>query len=205
MRMPLVAPHEPIDFVWFVESGIVSMVAESPDGRQVEVGIVGREGMVDPAMVNGADRSPLNCFVQVAGEARRMPAAVLRAAIEDSASLRLLLARYVQTLLVQISHTALANAANTIEQRLARWLVMSGDRIDGAAVPMTHEFLAVMLGVRRAGVTVAVRSLAALGLIEAARGQIAIRDRAGLVAYSRAIYGPPEAEYVRLIGRDPFA
>lgn len=139
VRLSLVTAGEPIAFAWFIESGVMSIVAETPDGRQIEVGIVGREGMVDVSAINGADRSPLNCFVQIGGDGLRLPVGELRKAMEASPTLRRLLAAYVQTLLIQISHTALANGANTIEQRLARWLLMSGDRVDGVRVAMTHD------------------------------------------------------------------
>ena len=204
-RMPLATAGEAIAYAWFIESGVISISAETPDGCPIEVGIAGREGLVDVAMVGGADSSPFDCFVQIPGEALRLPAGELCQAIEASPTLRRLLAAYVQTLLIQISHTALANGANTIGQRLARWLLMSSDRLGGDTVPITHNFLSGALGVRRAGVTVAVQTLDARGMIHASRGLIAIRDRAALKAYSRDLYGPPEAEYRRLIGRNPFA
>lgn len=197
--MSLTVTDIPTASAWFIESGLVSMVAESAEGREIEVGVIGREGVVDPSAILGADRAMFNCFAQVPGSALRMPAAELRRALEASTTLRALLTRYMLTLMVQIAHTALANATHTIEKRLARWLLMSDDRVDGHEVQMTHDFLAVMLGVRRAGVTEAVQSLVAMGLIEAGRGKIVIRDRVALAAYVRDLYGLPEATYQSLI------
>ncbi len=204
VRTPLVLPMELIQYSWFPESGIVSVVTPMPDGRQVEAGIIGREGMVDTATVNGVDRSSLLCFVQVAGMAYRLPSAELQRAMAASKTLRTRLAQYAHVMTVQIAHTAFANAANTIEQRLARWLLMASDRAsENAAVAMTHEFLSVMLGVRRSGVTIAVNDLVHMGAITARRGSIAVLDRAQLIALCKGSYGPPEAEYARLFGATP--
>ncbi len=204
VRTQLVVPEQVITQVWFVESGIVSVVASMPDGRQVEAGIIGSEGIVDIAVVNGADRTPLNSFVQVAGEALRMPAADLRRAMAASPALRTRLMQFVQTFLVQVAHTAFANAANTIEERLARWLLMATDRVEAdEAIAMTHEFLSVMLGVRRAGVTMAVQALVDMGAIRSGRGRLEVIDRAMLESVTRNSYGPAEGEYRRIFGISP--
>lgn len=199
-RLQLVVPGETIEFAWFVDTGVVSVATESPDGRQIEVGLVGCEGMVDVATVNGADRSPLNSFVQVSGQAWQIPAAALRRAMDASPPLRERLSNFVQTLLVQVSQSALANGVGNIDERLARGLLMSHDRVVGTDIEMTHELLAVMLGVRRAGVTVALQALSNAGLIAAGRGHIEVLDRSGLERYANEIYGVPEAEYDRLFG-----
>lgn len=204
VREQLVAPGEPIENTWFIESGIVSVIVEMPDGRQAEVGLVGAEGFIDVATVNGIDASPLNCLVQVGGEAWRIKSADLRRALDTSATLRAVMHKFVQTLLMQISSTAFASAANTIEERLARWLLMASDRVpDDDAIMMTHEFLSVMLGVRRTGVTLAIQSLVEAGAILGGRGRLSILDRTLLQTISHGGYGPAEDEYRRLFGVSP--
>ncbi|MGI4875892.1 MAG: Crp/Fnr family transcriptional regulator [Janthinobacterium lividum] len=202
LRDSLVEPQRRLSHAYFPEDALVSVVATTRDGHQTEVGIIGRDGFVDVAMIHGADSSPLESFVQIAGTANRVPLADLRTALEASPALRTLLSRYAQCFLVQVSHTALANATHTIEQRLARWLVMSQDRIDGPEVSMTHEFLSIMLGVRRAGVTIAVQEIERRGLIKARRGILRITDRGALEDLAGDSYGTPEAEYHRLLGFD---
>ena len=202
LRTHLVVPDVPVASAWFVESGIVSVITTMADGRQVEAGIIGHEGMVDVATVNGVDRSPLDAFVQLSGKALRMSVAELQRAMAERPGIRAHLAKFAQALLVQIAHTSFANAANTIEERLARWILMASDRAPpGEAIAMTHEFLATMLGVRRAGVTIGVQALTDVGAISTSRGRIEIANRENLKSLSRGVYGPPELEYERLFAR----
>lgn len=204
---PVSLPHkhdicvagQAFDWVVFPETGLVSIVADST-GRQLEVGIVGRDGLAPYAAVLGSDTSPLRQYVQVEGQGHRMRATALHAAIDASPPLRALLLRYVHAFTMQASQTALANGTCTIEQRLARWLLMVQDRVDGDEVRLTHEFLSYMLGVRRTGVTLALHVLEGEGLIRARRGSITIVDRARLIVASNNSYGPAEAEYERLLG-----
>lgn len=202
LRQHLVEAQLPLQNVWFIEDGVGSVVATTAGGKQSEVGMVGCDGIVDVALINGTDATPLECFIQIPGSGWRLPSAALREASEASPALRLLLTRYAQSFLVQIAHTALANATHTIDARLARWLLMSHDRLDGDTIVMTHEFLSIMLGVRRAGVTIAVQSLEGSGLIRARRGSVIVADRAGLEQLAGDAYGTPEAEYARLFGFD---
>ncbi len=188
----LIHPNRLIEQSWFLTEGIASIVIATTEGHQTEVGIVGREGMVDMATVHGVDRSAYECFIQVAGAGYCLPAAVLREEIDACAGLRGILMGYAYEFLVQVSGTALANASFTIEQRLARWLLMCHDRIDGNAVPLTHEFLSLMLNVRRAGVTIAVQTLERLKLVDTRRGVISIIDRAGLERLTLDSYAAPE-------------
>lgn len=188
--------------VTFPESGVISVVATTPAGRQAEVGLIGREGLSGLSIVNDTDIPVLGCFVQIAGTAYQVPVARMKLALLASDALRAILGRYNQSFMMQISHSALAYAVHSIDERLARWLLMSQDRAGGADVPMTHEFLSLMLGVRRAGVTVALRDLENDGVIETRRGVITILDRARLDARSAGSYGAPEAEYHRLLGID---
>jgi CRP-like cAMP-binding protein len=193
-------PNKPVKAVCFMETGIASVVARSPHGEKVEVGVIGREGMTGHIVVMGNDRSPNESYMQVAGSGLSMPAAKLRVALDESATLRPLLTLYVQTFTTQASYTALANARGRLEERLARWLLMAHDRIEGDELPLKHEFLALMLGVRRAGVTVALQELASASLIGTHRGRITVVDREGLEEAANGLYGTPEAEYKRLIG-----
>ncbi|QXQ07686.1 Crp/Fnr family transcriptional regulator [Sphingosinicellaceae bacterium] len=189
-----------IDRVYFPESGIISIVAVTLDGRSCEIGLFGREGMSETATVLGTDHSPHEAYVQVAGgTALRLPTEVLNEAFETSLTLRHHLLRYVQAMMIQLS-SSIAAAGQTIEQRLARWLLMCHDRLDDDEVPLTHDFMAMMLGVRRAGVTTSLHALDQHGLIATGRGNVTILDRAGLEAFAAGAYGLAEAEYFRLIG-----
>ena len=190
----------PIEAAWFMESGIASLVAISAEGQRVESGLFGREGFGPVAIVMGGDRSPYEGQVQMADDYLRIGAEPLAAAIERSASLRGILLRFAQSLSVQTSYTALSNAVHPIDERLARWLLMCHDRVDGADLPMTHEFLSVMLAVRRPSVTTALHVLEGNGFIRAERGRITVRNRAAMEEFAGDSYGPPEREYERLIG-----
>jgi len=198
-KQGLEQPHQPIEHIYFLEPGVGSVVAVTASGERLEVGIFGPEGMSGLAVVQGSDRSPHETFIQVPGEAIRIGAAALRDAIEERASLRRLLLRYAQAFTLQVAYTALANGRCSIDERLARWLVMCHDRVDGDSFPITHEFLALMLGVRRAGVTTALQSLEAIEAIKASRGRIEILDREELIKCAGGSYGAPEAEYERLM------
>ena len=200
LRMNLEQSRAPIEFVYFLEEGIGSVVAKSRQGRDTEIGFIGFEGMTGTALVMGDDRNVHECFVQMAGEAIRVDAGAFSALLASSPTMRLFLLRYAQTLHIQTGYTALVNARSKLEERLARWLLMCDDRVSGGRLTITHEFLAVMLGVRRPGVTVALQLLEGHGLIRATRGEIAIRDRRGLVVLANGGYGEAEAEYERLIG-----
>ena len=193
-------PNGTIEDVYFLESGLASIVAQLPGGRDIEVGIVGRDGMTGAAVILGDKQSTNTTFMQVSGHGFKLPSSVLRSAMEQSAALHSLVLCYIQSLLIQTASTALANGHAKLEERLARWLLMVHDRMDGLIVPLTHEFLAVMLGVRRPGVTVALHILEGKGLIRTVRGQVTILSRKGLIQQSRGSYGVAEAEYLRLFG-----
>jgi CRP-like cAMP-binding protein len=197
---PLVESDQPLLLSWFLEHGIASVVATTPTGHQTEVGIIGRDGVVEVATLFGADRAAHRCFIQLAGSGYRLPANALQAACENSASLRQLLLGYAYSFMAQVAGTALANASYSIDERLARWLLMCHDRIDGDDIATTHEFLALMLNVRRAGVTVTIQALENAGLVKARRGTITIVDRSGLEQWAADSYGAPEAVFARLIG-----
>jgi CRP-like cAMP-binding protein len=200
LRKQLEGSRKRIDYVYFPESGIVSVVANGGNKRSIEVGLIGREGMTGLAVVMGVDRSPHYTFVQVAGTALRIRADDLREAISKSATMHQRLLQYGHAFLMQTGYTAMANGRSKIEERLARWLLMAQDRIDGDTLPLTHEFLSIMLGVRRPGVTHALNLLERAGLVSANRGSITIIDREGLEESSNGAYGAPEAEFNRLFG-----
>jgi CRP-like cAMP-binding protein len=200
-KMYLERQRKPIEFVYFPEEGIASTVAKIRLGRDAEVGVIGYEGMTGTAMVMADERSPHDCYMQVAGRGHRIAAAAFTDVLAESPTLRSLLLRFTQSLSIQTSYTALVNVRCSLEQRLSRWLLMCGDRVPGDSIDITHDFLSIMLGVRRPGVTVATQILEGKGLIRATRGNIVIRDREGLIASADGGYSEPEAEYERLIGR----
>lgn len=184
--------NSPIDTVYFIDHGFASDVADGPGKRDIEVGFIGREGMTGLAVVLGADRARHNTYIQVAGAGQRVSASKLRRAMARSAGLRRQLLRCANEFLIQTTETALANGRSKNEQRLARWLLMAHDRIDGCNLPLTHKLLALMLGVQRSAVTATVQALEREGLIKGGRRVIAIRDREGLVRFSRGAYVAPD-------------
>lgn len=189
-----------IEYVYFPEGGIVSIVSLTLDGKPCEVGFFGREGMSETATVLGTDHSPHEAYVQSAGlSGLRIPEHALNRAFEQSPTLRRHLLRYVQAMMIQLS-SSIAAAGQTIEQRLARWLLMCNDRLDGDEVPLTHDFISMMLGVRRSGVTESLDHLEKQGFISKRRGVIVISDRERLKDLAGSGYGLAEAEYERLIG-----
>jgi|SRR5580698_800098 CRP-like cAMP-binding protein len=190
VRLRLEDHGEPIKHVYFVEHGIVSVVANGQGKRSIEVGIIGREGMTGFALIMGEERAAHESFVQLAGSGQRITAAHLRMAIKTSVTLHAAFLRYGNTFAAQTAQTALANGRSKIEQRLARWLLMAHDRIDGDDMLLTHEFLSTMLGVRRPGVTEALNVLQDAGLIRSRRGTISILDRTGLEKNSDGTYRP---------------
>lgn len=190
--------HTPIAHVYFPDSGIVSVVV-SLGKDQVEAGIVGREGMTGTAVALGNHRSPNDVFVQIAGQGHRISAKRFRVALAASRTLSQLVSLYAHVFMGQLAQTAFANGTATLEARLARWLLMAHDRQDDDELNLTHEFLAVMLSVRRSGVTEALGGLERRRLIRTKRGVIEIVSRKGLEKAAGGLYGVPEAEYKRLI------
>jgi len=197
-------PNKPIKHVCFPLDGLVSVVAFTSGTRQSEVGLIGREGMTGINVVMGGDRSPHLSYVQVPGQAGlRLSADELREAMRERPTIQSCFLHFAQAFMTQATHTAVANGRGKIEERLARWLLMVHDRLSGNELNLTHEFIAMMLNVRRAGVTEALRGLTDRGLITAKRGQIVVTDRSGLEEHANGLYGIPEREYLRLIGWRP--
>jgi len=182
VRTCLAEPNRPVGHVYFMEQGITSVVASTPQGRRIELGMIGREGVTAICVLLGADRSPHEFFVQTPGVGLEVPVDDLRRATAASASLHQHLLRFVQAFMVQMGQTALSNARHPLDQRLARWLLMCHDRVDGDDLAHTHEFLSLMLSVRRAGVTEALQTFEDRGLISCTRGRITVLDRTKLEA-----------------------
>jgi CRP-like cAMP-binding protein len=200
MREILHRPNEPIPSVLFPERGYVSLLATLEDGDAAEVGLVGREGMVGVPLALGADRSHLEVLVQAEGHALHLDADIFLTRMNEHPSLRTLILRYVMAFNTQITMTAACNGRHHIEQRLARWLLMAHDRLENDEFPMTHEFLSMMLGVRRAGVTVAAGMLQKAGFISYDRGRVRITDKPGLEAAACECHGIVRREFERLLG-----
>lgn len=191
---------QPLAHVYFLESGMVSIVARSPEGLRTEAGIIGREGFVHPAIALEAGQIPNDIQIQLKDDAHRVAVSDFSELIHASATLRKILLRYAQVYNVQVTATALTNSVHQVEERLARWLLMVHDRSDSDDLALTHEFLSVMLSVRRPTVTNALHNLASSGFIEIDRGNIMIKKRAAMERYAADAYGVPEAEYQRLLG-----
>lgn len=187
-RTMLSSPEQSIKYCWFLESGIASVVATSHDGQETEAGIIGREGMADIATILGGVRSPLRTFMQIDGKGLRIPVRTMTAAYAASAAVRKIFNLFAFELLCQVAQTALANASYSVEQRLARWLLMCADRLGKSEITLTHEFLSVMLNVRRAGVTLAIQSLQNSGYLESRRGSVRIINRRGLEEFAKDAY-----------------
>jgi CRP-like cAMP-binding protein len=198
-RERLQSANREVKNIYFPETGLGSVVAiGGSERRQTEVAVVGREGMTGLPVVLGAGRSPYDIFMQVEGDGQRISAVDLCAAMDQSVTLLRGFLRFAHVFAIQTGHTALANAQGKIEERLARWLLMAHDRVECDQLVLTHEFLALMLGTRRAGVTVALGHFEAKGVIETARGAVTVLDREGLEECANGLYGVPEAEFERL-------
>jgi CRP-like cAMP-binding protein len=196
----IIQAHAPIEHVYFLEAGVTSVVTRTESGRRIEIGLVGRDGFAGVPVLLGADQTPHETFMQVGGSALRMRADAFRHALEQSPALQKLLLRFVQVFHIQTAQTAACNGTHSVGKRLARWLLMCHDRLDGDELPLTHEFIAVMLAVRRPGVTEALQMLEREEAIRAERRNIVVLDRRKLEETAGESYGIPEAEYERLIG-----
>jgi CRP-like cAMP-binding protein len=191
-------PNRPIEAVFFMDTGIASVVGIQPNGTAVEIGLIGGEGMSGTAIVLGTDRSPHSTYIQVSGTGQKLGAEELRNAMRERPSMQTVLLKFAQAFAVQTGQTAIANGRAKLHERLARWLLMAHDRVSGNTLPLTHEFLSLMLAVRRAGVTEAMHVLQSQELIQAHRGEMIILNRNGLEKIAGNFYGVPELEYRRL-------
>lgn len=188
-----------MDYIYFPLDSMVSLVAQMAGGAEVEVGVTGFEGVVGLPALLGVDRSPHLNMVQMPGGAVRARAAVLRDELGRGGALLQVTLRYAQSVMVMAAQTAACNALHTLAERLAKWLLMSHDRRRGDELPLTHDFLSMMLGCRRAGVTEAAVVLQAEGLIKYHRGRITVTDREGLEGFACECYPIIKAEFDRLM------
>ena len=199
-RTVLHTSGHPITAVFFVERGYASMLAGLRNGDAAEVGMIGREGMVGLSVILEADSSPLEALMQAKGIVLRLDADVFRKALAEYPQFRRLMLRYAMAFHMQVSMTAACNGHHLIEQRLARWLLEAHDRAEADELPMTHEFLATMLGVRRAGITVAAGALQKAGFIRYEQGKIKIVEVQGLEAAACECHSVVRREFTRLLG-----
>jgi CRP-like cAMP-binding protein len=194
----LYTAHDPVEYAHFPLSGICSVIAKN-EGGKIETGIIGREGFIGIPIVLFVESAASEVVVLAEGSALRISRLKLLNAIQKSPSLNKLLLRFAHVFSVQVAQTALANGHNTISERLARWLLMCQDRAESREFPMTHQFLSVMLAVRRAGITEALNDLEGKKVIRATRGHIIILNRTILKQIAGAAYGTPEEEYKRVM------
>jgi CRP-like cAMP-binding protein len=199
LRKLLYEVDEPIPYVYFPLSGVYSVVSSMEDGATVEVATIGNEGMVGLPVFLGTDSIPLKAFTQIPGEALRMNAQAFRETLKQGNSeISIWLHRYTQALFHQVAQHAACNRLHAVEERCARWLLMSHDRVGRDQFPLTQEFLSQMLGIRRASVPVATGILQKAGLITYHRGVITILDREKLEEASCGCYAIVSKEYDRL-------
>jgi CRP-like cAMP-binding protein len=189
----------PMPHAFFIERGAASVFSRSGDGGPIEVGTLGRGDLVGVPIVLGAERSPHRCVVQVPGEALRMSAGNLKRAVDELPHLRDLLLAYVQAVMVQGAQLVVCNMRHGLKERLARWLLVAQDRLDGHEIPLTRQSLSRAIGVRRAGITTAVGRMEREGLIRRDRGRLTIVDRAALERASCECYRAIRVEHQRVL------
>jgi CRP-like cAMP-binding protein len=195
----LYLPEQKMEHVYFVTRGVVSLLAALENGATVEAGVIGSEGMVGVPIILGADSTPNQALIQGEGDALRMSSNDARTEFRKGGRLSDLILRYTHTLFTQVAQTAACNRLHSIEQRLARWLLLTQDRVDSHEFVLTQDFLSRMLGVRRAGVSVAATTLKQAGLIDYHRGTMMVLNRKGLENYSCECYGIVRDEYDRYL------
>ena len=201
-RQVIEVPAKPISHAYFLDIGVASVVAVDNEDHRIEVGVIGFEGVTGVPLIMGDNRAQHSTYMQIGGTGHRITAEQLTTGIAKSETLRALMLKSAQGFMIQTAQTALTNGRAKLEQRLARWLLMAHDRMTTDAVPLTHEFLAVMLGVRRAGVTVAIHGFERKGLVTTRRGQLTLVNRAGIEQIAGSFYGTPEAELKRLLSEN---
>ena len=198
-RDVLYEPDDDLRHVYFPETAVISLINAFSNGGTIEIGTVGREGMVGlPAFLSGG-KAAMRAVAQLPGTVFRLDVGALEQHAQAGSPLHKLLMRYTQAFLSQIAQTAACNSAHLVEERCARWLLTTRDRVDGDDFPLTHDFLAFMLGVRRSGVTVAMRTLKDAGLVRYTRGRVTIVDRQQLQVASCECYGVVSANFDRTI------
>ncbi len=199
-RQPLYGANKPIKFVYFIETGVGSLVNTMANGQAAEVGTIGNEGLVGLPLLFGDHQAPTSVYVQVPGAGLRLAAGLFKEELAQSASMRTVMLRYAHAFFNQVAQSAACNHFHSLEQRCCRWLLMTRDRMPSDEFLLTQEFLAMMLGVQRTGVTAAAGALQRAGLINYKRGNVTIIDRRGLIRRSCECYGVSKKEFDRLLG-----
>jgi CRP-like cAMP-binding protein len=199
LKWVLYEPGQRMQHAYFPEAGMVSVVSIMDDGSSIEVGTIGREGMTGASILLTADRVPYQYYIQMAGDGYCIKAAALKAEAEQNDELRTLIFRYQAASLTQTMQAAACNGLHSIQQRCCRWILMCQDRVDSEIVLLTHEFLGLMLGVRRASVSEVLQPLQSRGWIRSQRGQITILERKGLESGSCECYRITAKQYADLV------
>jgi len=199
-RLSLYRAHKPIEFVYFIETGVGSLVNTMANGQAAEVGTIGNEGVVGLPIMLGDDRAPTSVYVQVPGAGLRIKATLFKKELERSISMRAVMLRYAHAFFNQVAQSAACNQFHSLEQRCCRWMLMTHDRMKSDEFLLTQEFLAMMLGVQRTGVSAAAGGLQRAGLIRYKRGNVTILDRRALIKRSCECYGVSKKEFDRLLG-----
>lgn len=199
-RCSLYEANQRIEYVDFIETGVGSLVNTMENGDAAEVGTIGNEGMVGVPIVLGDVAGPTSVYMQVAGAGVRMRAKPFLEEFQRSLSMRISILHYVHSFFNQVAQSAACNTFHSLEQRACRWLLMTRDRMESNKFPLTQEFLAMMLGVQRAGVTKAAGMLKKAGLIRYAYGEITILDEQALEERSCECYGITKREFDQLLG-----
>ncbi|MBY2966285.1 Crp/Fnr family transcriptional regulator [Rhizobium leguminosarum] len=200
LRHVLVESDQPHEHVCFVESGLASMVATNAEDEAVEVGHIGFEGMAGLHVVLKTNTTPNRTFMQVAGSGLLVSVETFGRVLAAFPAVNDLFLQYMHCCDIQLAQSALANGRYNMHERLARWLLMCHDRLNGNDLPLTHEFLALMLGVRRSGVTNELHVIEGMRAIRSTRANVKVLDRERLEEIAAGSYGIPEREYERLIG-----
>ncbi|MGS2743537.1 Crp/Fnr family transcriptional regulator [Halomonas sp. LS-001] len=195
----LLKPSEAVTHVYFPIDSFISLIATLDPHEQLEVAMAGREGMFGTSLVLGIDESPLLALVQGAGSAFRLNAVSFQMLLLKCPVLYQRLKQYIYVMMGQLARSVACNHFHRIEARLARWLLMTQDRAGGDQLQLTHEFLAMMLGVRRAGITLAAISLQTRGIIRYQRGEITVLDRSGLIEAACGCYSLDCALYAKIL------
>jgi len=200
----LYEPGDTMTTVYFPLDGVVSVTTDVGSGEG-EVATIGLEGMIGLPVLLATNVAQMRAFLQIGGTVVTLSSAELSSAFDDDPSVRGLMLRYAHALFMQVGQSVVCNQRHTLRQRCARWLLTTHDRVEGDEFHLTHEFLAMMLGVRRAGVTVAAGALQRAGLIRYRRGTVRVLDRDGLEQVSCECYFKIRDAYARIVGADPIA
>lgn len=202
-KQVLCEAHEPLTHAWFPRTGVLSAITVMRNGSSIEAANIGNEGLFGGTAAFAGSTSPHKVLVQIAGEGLRIEIAAFKKEIDRRGVLQELLHLYSSAFLAQVAQSVACNGLHTAYQRCCRWLLMSHDRVQSDVMPLTHEFLAIMLGVRRAGVTEVLKSLKDADLLHSTRGNITILNRKGLEGAACECYRTATEEYDRLFARFP--